>query len=211
MSKYNRISSSSSEPGSPSVQPLIYSTYQAYLRRTESHLVQSLHLARANGFSLGVKLVRGAYHPHEITAHAAAVSPTSPTVQSLSISPDALPPVWHTKPETDACYNAAVRTLIELVREDVEACRKSGAAAPAIGALFGTHNWESADLVVDELMRQGLAKSTEADGGAVVVGDEAMRRVAVAQLYGACFVDDCCCVCQRTLAHSLLSLCRCRL
>ncbi len=55
--------------------------------------------------------------------------------------------------------------------------------------LFGTHNWESAGLIVDELVRQGLAVQEE--GGVVSVGDEVAERVTLGQLYGAsrfCFL-----------------------
>ena len=182
MSKYNRLTASSAS-GSPSVQPLIYNTYQAYLRRTESHLVQSLHLARANGFSLGVKLVRGAYHPHEIAAHSSAAAPGA---HSLSISPDALPPVWHTKPETDACYNACVGVLLDAVAADVAAPSRS--RLPTVGVLFGTHNWDSARLILDRLVSKKLATAegaTEDSEPVVRIGSEVTERVTLAQLYGA--------------------------
>ena len=135
-----------------------------------------------------MKLVRGAYHPHEIEVHKAACAtrtPGSPPSGShdLSISPDNMPPVWLTKDETDTCYDASVRLLVSLVREDAEAFKK-GNTPPAIGALFGTHNWDSANLVVDELLKQGLATS-ETDG-TVRVSEAAMQRVAIAQLYGQC-------------------------
>ncbi|KAI0369890.1 FAD-linked oxidoreductase [Pilatotrama ljubarskyi] len=167
------------------VQPLVYATYQAYLRRTPEYLAQSMRAARKEGYSLGVKLVRGAYHPHELIAHpattatadASLASPTTST--SLSISPDPVPPVWTTKEDTDARYNACVRTLISAVRQDVES-RKGG--PPSIGVLFGTHNRESAGLIVEELVKQGLA--TVEDGGVVSVGDEAAERVTMGQLYG---------------------------
>ena len=95
--------------------------------------------------------------------------------------------MWLAKEKTDACYDASVRLLIALVREDVQACARTG-RPPSIGALFGTHNWDSANLVVDELVKQGLAqKEKDTAGGEdkVVIGEDAMQRVAVAQLYGA--------------------------
>ncbi|KAH9850565.1 FAD-linked oxidoreductase [Lenzites betulinus] len=167
------------------VQPLIYATYQAYLRRTPEYLAQSIAAARKEGYSLGVKLVRGAYHPHELVAHpattatadASLASPSTST--SLSISPDPVPPVWTAKADTDARYNACVRTLVEAVREDVVG---GTAGRPAIGLLFGTHNWESAGLILDELVRQGLAESV--GGGVVSVRDEVAERVTLGQLYG---------------------------
>ncbi|EKM60545.1 uncharacterized protein PHACADRAFT_246555 [Phanerochaete carnosa HHB-10118-sp] len=192
MSKYNRSSSSSV---SPNVQPLVYNTYQAYLRRNESHLAHSLQTARANGFALGVKLVRGAYHPHEIAAHAAARSQDKkPKVHAPSVSPDDLPPVWTTKPETDACYDRCVGLLLDAVAADVAPPKLSWfrkAEAPTraltIGVLFGTHNWTSCRLVLDRLVEKGLANAEGATSERepiVHIGSEVAERVALAQLYG---------------------------
>ncbi|KAI0668618.1 FAD-linked oxidoreductase-like protein [Trametes maxima] len=170
------------------VQPLVYATYQAYLRRTPEYLAQSITAARKEGYSLGVKLVRGAYHPHELVAHpstnatadASLASPTTST--SLSISPDPFPPVWQDKADTDARYNACVKTLVAAVRDDVLA--RTPEEAPTIGVLFGTHNWTSAGLIVEELVRQGLATARGAEEGVVEVGDAVAERVTVGQLYG---------------------------
>ncbi|RPD59460.1 FAD-linked oxidoreductase [Lentinus tigrinus ALCF2SS1-6] len=161
-------------PPSESVQPLIYATYQAYLRRTPEYIAQSIAAAREGGYSIGLKLVRGAYHPHEVAAHLAVGG--SDGKQSLSISPDPAPPVWTEKADTDARYNACVRELIAAVRADV------GNATPTVGVLFGTHNWESAKLIVDELARQGLGQMDAQ--GVVHVGDEAAERVTMGQLFG---------------------------
>lgn len=40
-------------------------TYQAYLRRLPAHLDHAIRHAQDNGYILGVKLVRGAYHLQE--------------------------------------------------------------------------------------------------------------------------------------------------
>ncbi|KAI8983268.1 FAD-linked oxidoreductase [Trametes punicea] len=168
------------------VQPLVYATYQAYLRRTPQHLAQSIAAARKEGYSLGVKLVRGAYHPHELAAHPSATehadaSLASPsTSTTLSISPEPVPPVWTSKTDTDSRYDDCVRTLIAAVREDVR--RRGPREPPTIGVLFGTHNWESANLIVEELVRQGLATAEE--GGVVEVQDPVAERVTIGQLYG---------------------------
>ncbi|KAI0757554.1 FAD-linked oxidoreductase-like protein [Daedaleopsis nitida] len=167
------------------VQPLIYATYQAYLRRTPEYLAQSIAAARAGNYSLGVKLVRGAYHPHELAAHplsSPSPSPSPETSQtpthSLSISPDPYPPVWEEKTDTDERYNACVRTLVAAVRADLD----SDARTPTLGVLFGTHNWESANLIVDELVRQGLGVPDAR--GVVSVGDDIAERVTMGQLFG---------------------------
>ncbi|KAF9446786.1 FAD-linked oxidoreductase [Macrolepiota fuliginosa MF-IS2] len=211
------------------VQPLIYTTYQAYLRRTPSHLALSLDDARKNNYALGVKLVRGAYHPYEFAAHKSKGS-------SMSISPDELPPVWSHKDETDKCYNHCAKMLLNAVHDDIygqdnsnsrntetsidnggpknsdhswsswlkgyiysnPVSRVAGSTPssasdkklPSIGILFGTHNWESAKLILDGLVQNGLAEplpqeQRQEDGEVVVkVNPEAVERVAVAQLYG---------------------------
>lgn len=166
----------------------------ARLARTPEYLAQSITEARREGYALGVKLVRGAYHPHELAAHRARIVTRTPAVvdapsaasssspqpeKSLSISPENLPPVWLSKPETDACYNSCVRTILSQVSADVSA------RTTTVGVLFGTHNWESANGIIDELARQRLGHRTSpAEDAPVCVGDEVAERVTLAQLYG---------------------------
>lgn len=78
--------------------------------------------ARANNYALGVKLVRGAYHPHELAAHRAVGDART----SMSISPEVAPPVWMEKRETDETYNRCLKVLINAVKEDVERCKTVG-------------------------------------------------------------------------------------
>lgn len=64
--EFNRLPAPGSAPSSTSApSPLVYGTYQCYLTRMPAHLVASLAHAEANGYALGVKLVRGAYHEQE--------------------------------------------------------------------------------------------------------------------------------------------------
>ncbi|KAF9042154.1 FAD-linked oxidoreductase-like protein [Panaeolus papilionaceus] len=117
------------------VQPLIYGTFQAYLRRTPIQLNLAIADAKKHNYSLGVKLVRGAYHPHEISAHDAAIAydneygvskhlelDSAGPRPSLSISPDTEPPVWREKRDTDEAYNRCAMMLIKAVRDDVVRC-----------------------------------------------------------------------------------------
>ncbi|EIW74708.1 FAD-linked oxidoreductase [Coniophora puteana RWD-64-598 SS2] len=178
--------------GSGSVQPLVYNTFQAYLRRTPAHLQASLARAKAGGYALGVKLVRGAYHPHEIDAFASAKAEGgSSSSPSISISPETEPPVWTSKAETDVCYDACAALLAGQVAQDVlragSGSGSSGGAQPRIGVLFGTHNWTSVDRILDALVTQGAAKRevNEKDGkDVIVVGKEVTERVAFGQLLG---------------------------
>ncbi|KAI0917811.1 hypothetical protein AcV5_003960 [Taiwanofungus camphoratus] len=159
------------------VQPLVYQTYQAYLRRTPAYLEESAAAARAGGYALGVKLVRGAYHPHELAAHTAAALSSS-----QSLSPEAHPPVWATKAETDGCYDRCAARVLALVKADMDAGPRSGPTPARVGVLFGTHNWTSCERIVGEMERLGMARPV---GDSVVWLDEAAtERVAVGQLYG---------------------------
>lgn len=123
---------------------------------------------------------------------------------SRSISPDALPPVWPTKPETDACFNACARTLIDAIDADTRAAspRRAGswaslvswenkgsdaASVPTVGVLFGTHNWESCRLILNELVKRGLATPEDVtpEGEAIVkIRTAVTERLTLAQLYG---------------------------
>ncbi|KIJ60119.1 hypothetical protein HYDPIDRAFT_32541 [Hydnomerulius pinastri MD-312] len=167
------------------VQPLVYVTYQAYLRRTPTHLAHSLTLAREKGYALGVKLVRGAYHPHELAAHA-TISPTSSSTP-LSISPEPYPPVHPSKPDTDACYNECAAVLVRAIADDVLSSPTSSPRPPRIGVLFGTHNWTSSELVLGELVKNGLAREEGAEGdrkGTLTIPPQVAERFTFGQLYG---------------------------
>ena len=66
-------------------------------------------------------------------------------------------------------------------------------SAPAIGVFFGTHNWDSCALILQELKRNGLAVDdtskrilglAEQPEHPIKVGEETVERVAIGQLYG---------------------------
>ncbi|KAF8839920.1 FAD-linked oxidoreductase [Paxillus ammoniavirescens] len=168
------------------IQPLVYVTYQAYLRRTAGHLARSLTLAREKGYALGVKLVRGAYHPYELAAHTSRSlsSADTHTHGPISISPDPYPPVHPSKPETDACYNECAVMLVRAVADDLTS-PASPPRPPHIGVLFGTHNWLSCELVLEELVKNGLAREDSGGRkGTLVVPPEVAERITFSQLYG---------------------------
>ena len=149
-------------------------------RRTPAHIAQSLVDAKANNYALGVKLVRGAYHPHETAAYEA----DSTHNNSLSISPDPQPPVWSTKSDTDACFDECAKVLIGAVKNDILAGLKEKTTPPTIGVLFGTHNWASCDLILAELVNCGLAVTEPGENGVVRIGEDVTERLTMGQLYG---------------------------
>jgi len=121
--------------------------------------LQSLEDARVGGYSLGVKLVRGAYHAFEVD--------TNPSPKAC--------PVWAEKKETDACYNKCVGVLLSALRHDILH------EVPHIGILFATHNSQSCEKILEGLVREGIAKE---ENGHVLVGQAAAERCAIGQLFG---------------------------
>ena len=68
---------------------LIYNTVQSYLKQSRPKLRHQLEVAQKEGWSLGVKLVRGAYIANDIRDR-----------------------IHNTKADTDASYNGIVRDLL---------------------------------------------------------------------------------------------------
>ncbi|KAJ6569316.1 FAD-linked oxidoreductase-like protein [Mycena capillaripes] len=167
--------------GTGTTQPLVYATFQAYLRRTPAHLVHALRDAKRGRYALGVKLVRGAYHTHETAAHPAPDATAGAKEKTLSISPDAQPPVWAQKADTDAAYDACAGLLLDAVAADV-----AGGRAQGVGLLFGTHNWASCKKIMAGLTARGLAEPMQ--DGKLRVAERVGERMTFGQLYGMC--DD---------------------
>ncbi|KAJ5583384.1 hypothetical protein N7535_002004 [Penicillium sp. DV-2018c] len=94
---------------------IFYGTYQAYLRSTPATLARHLEIARAEGYTLGVKLVRGAY---------------------LKTEPRHV--IWAKKEDTDECYDQVVEAL--LTRNSLQGY--SHRTSP-VNVIIATHNRES--------------------------------------------------------------------
>lgn len=105
--KYNTI------PG----HALIYGTYQAYLKACPAVLGSHLLAAAKDGFTLGIKLVRGAY---------------------LGADPRHI--IHDTKEDTDRYYDAITESLIRREWNDI---LKQDTDYPLVSILLGSHNLES--------------------------------------------------------------------
>lgn len=107
MRKYN------TSPGNA----VIYGTYQTYLKSTPQTLRRHLMIARGGGFTLGVKLVRGAY-----------------------VNSDPRHLIHDVKADTDAAYNGIAECLLkrqwgEILRGDSQ--------MPPVCLVLASHNAES--------------------------------------------------------------------
>lgn len=100
---------------------IIYGTYQAYLKSTPHTLSAHLAAAAKDNFTLGVKLVRGAY---------------------LGADPRYI--IHDTKEQTDAAYDSISTSLI--CRQWGETLQPENGAAtsfPRVSVVLGSHNLES--------------------------------------------------------------------
>ena len=98
---------------------VVYCTYQAYLKQTPDTLAEHLVIARKEGFTLNVKLVRGAYLGSEI--------------RNL---------IWPDIEGTHACYDGIASALIHRKYNDTlqPAAMMGDEPFPNINVLLATHN-----------------------------------------------------------------------
>lgn len=130
--KYNRQDRSK--------QPIIFNTYQCYLKEATSKISAHIALAEREGWHFAAKLVRGAYMELEAT-HAAALgqeTPIHPTIDA-----------------THACYNHAISTILR--RPAVT----SGKSRPNL--MVASHNQGSIEHTLAEMADCGITR--DADGG----------------------------------------------
>ena len=170
-------------PAKASAAATVYSTYQAYLKSTPQRLLHDLKIASHNGFTLGVKLVRGAYLASE-------------PQRDL---------IWDTKQQTDKAYDMITRALLQAQTKDLCAMalhhpnygregvkakeeektifsspneiKKKSFPFPNVNLLLATHNRHS----VLEAQRLQALKAHERKQGR---GERATVEVAFAQLQG---------------------------
>ncbi len=113
-------------------RPVVYNTYQMYRWESLQHLRRDTEEARAKGYYLGVKLVRGAYLEKErLRAH----------------EEEYQDPIQPTKEDTDHDFNAAVDYCLEN-RDTVSIC-------------LGTHNEYSCQYCLQQMHRMEVAPSDE--------------------------------------------------
>ena len=99
-------------------QAVVYGTYQAYKQSTPSTLASHLAIARREGFTLGVKLVRGAY---------------------LGSDPRHL--FWSRKEETDEAYNSIAAALLKRRYEGILEPVGEEHEFPEVNLVLASHNY----------------------------------------------------------------------
>lgn len=115
--------------------PLVYNTIQAYLKGSKANIDRHCVLAAHEGWSLGIKLVRGAYIEHE--------------KRSL---------IHDTKEDTDASYDLIANNM--LCRRMPEHAKHM--AFPKVALFLATHNAESAAKAISTHQARQLGKQETA-------------------------------------------------
>ena len=118
----------------------LYGTYQAYLKSTPATLARHLAMAESRGFTLGVKLVRGAY---------------------LRTEPRHL--IWDTKADTDRCYDGIVEALLTRRYNSILRPHEAGSdkSIPLANLLIASHNRDSVLKAQALRLKQAEAVSFE--------------------------------------------------
>jgi len=164
--EFNKVTESRSTP-------LVFGTYQSYLRRGIAHLQSSISDAKKGGYTLGIKLVRGAYQPLELSFYAKG---SSKRVGNT----DSEPPVWREKSLTDNTYNASVGVILSSLKTD-----RLANDTPCVSVLFGTHNQDSCNVVLNGLVDRGLAdREITESGSRIRIPKQVADRVSFGQLLG---------------------------
>ena len=84
-------------------QVTIMNGYQCYLKRMTSTVPMEVRAAKAFGFNIGIKLIRGAYMNEE---------------RALAAEAGRESPVWDTIEETHKCYNASMEHILKSMTSD---------------------------------------------------------------------------------------------
>ncbi|KAH8681823.1 FAD-linked oxidoreductase-like protein [Xylariales sp. PMI_506] len=137
---------------------LVYGTYQAYLKAAPAVLASHMAAASKEGFTVGVKLVRGAY---------------------LGADPRHI--IHDTKEDTDRHYNGITEALIRREWNDILPRPAGVETFPLVSLMMGSHNLESVRLA--RSVRDSIALSPPASFAAAS-NPGPVSELAIAQLMG---------------------------
>jgi proline dehydrogenase len=120
---------------SESDKPIIYNTYQCYLKDAMERLTTDVQRADRLDYHFGAKLVRGAYMESE---------------RALATANGLVSPIHETVEDTHTCYNDAVGFLLE----------HSTKTDKQIELMVASHNKESIENAIDVMKKYGIDRQS---------------------------------------------------
>ena len=117
-------------------QPVVFSTYQCYLKNSLERLNVDVSKSKRLSFHLGSKLVRGAYMPRE---------------RARAIDKGYVSPIHDSLQETHDCYNNAMEYLLRQMKST---------KSPSIKVMCASHNRESIELSIKLFHELGLSNDS---------------------------------------------------
>lgn len=155
--------------------PVVFNTYQMYLRRTSHVLEEDLRIAQEQGLVLAVKLVRGAYMKSELRRLVSSSDHEDHSSRPCdSDEVTARPPIHNqllmtSKQRTDEAYNTAAAKLIDIIGRDnsdhrgdesiPDARGSTVHRIPTVALLLATHNKESVARAIDRMAECSIRPS----------------------------------------------------
>lgn len=127
--------------------PLIYNTYQLYLRDAYARMILDLRRAERNKYAFGVKIVRGAYM-HSERERATEIGISDPIQPTLAA--------------THAAYNAAIDYLVDKIQP--------GRPERPLAFVVASHNAKSIRHTRDAMRAKGIPSSEHAVAFAQLMG-----------------------------------------
>lgn len=139
-------------------EPHVYNTYQAYRVDVHDRMATDLERARREGYKFGAKLVRGAYMVLERRRATDLGIPS---------------PIWDTKEQTDAAYDAAAVALLPLIQSE------------GVELMVATHNQKSVESVVARMAAMGMSSDAPVYFGQLLGMADHLTYTLGANGYGA--------------------------
>lgn len=129
---YNTMTGSADSDNTGSTYPIVYHTYQCYLRDAPHRIRIDLERSRRFGYHFGAKLVRGAYMESE---------------RALASAFDYPSPIHDTLDETHLCYNQSVKTLLQYAVDHPD---------QKVEVMLATHNQQSVEQAIAAMNQLGV-------------------------------------------------------
>jgi len=126
-------------------KPIVYNTYQQYLKEGKKKLISHIETAEKEGYCLGIKLVRGAYLFSE---------------SALAKEEGRENPIHDTIEATHECYNSSVPYILD----------RAKATNGRIAVLISGHNENSVKYAVEYMAEKGIPFNSPYVGFAQLYG-----------------------------------------